>query len=69
MVPAPEPRPKGRSGDSYSSLVSWMPDSWTILMTSLVVSTRSTAGEPSGWRNSGRAASIFLAVQGMMAMW
>ena len=45
-----------------------MPDSLIMLMISWVVRTRSTSGLPSCW-NWGRAASIFLAVQGMMAMW
>ena len=60
--------PNGRSGDSFSSIWKRMPDSLIILMTSCVVSTRSTFGTPSR-RNSSRPASIFLAVQGMMAIW
>ena len=68
IVAAPVPMPKGRSGASPSSSVKRMPDSLIIMMTSWVVSTRSTSRTPSCW-NSGRAASIFLAVQGMMAMW
>lgn len=42
-------------------------DSLIMVMISWVVSTRSTSGLPSCW-NSSLAASIFLAVQGMMAM-
>ena len=72
MVPkitaAPVPMPKGISGDSPSSSANRMPDSLIIVMISWVVSTRSTSGFPS-CRNSGRLASIFFAVQGMMAMW
>ena len=67
ISPAPEPMPKGRSGDSFSSVVKRMPDSLIILITSCVVSTRSTLGLPKRL-NSGLAASIFLAVQGMIAM-
>ena len=68
MVAAPVPMPKGRSGDSPSSSAKRMPDSLIIMMISCVVSTRSTSGFPSCW-NSDRLASIFLAVQGMMAIW
>ena len=68
MVAAPVPMPKGRSGDSPSSSAKRMPDSLIIMMISCVVSTRSTSGFPSCW-SSGSLASIFLAVQGMMAMW
>ena len=68
ITAAPEPKPKGISGARPSSSRKRMPDSWIMVMTSWVVRTRSTSGRPS-WANSGRAASIFLAVQGMMAMW
>ncbi len=67
MVPAPVPMPKGISGDSPSSSAKRMPDSLIMLMISWVVSTRSTSGVPSV-QNSARAASIFLAVQGIMAI-
>ena len=67
ITAAPVPMPKGISGDSPSSSANRMPDSLIMVMISWVVSTRSTSGFPSCW-NSGRLASIFLAVQGMTAM-
>ena len=67
ITAAPEPKPKGISGARPSRSAKRMPDSWIMVMTSWVVSTRSTSGRPSR-ANSGRAASIFFAVQGMIAM-
>ena len=45
-----------------------MPDSFIMRISSCVVMTTSTFGAPSVW-NSPRAASNFLAVQGMTATW
>ena len=66
MVPAPDMLLKGRSTDSGCSSLKAMPDSRIMRMSSCVVITTSVLGSPSTL-NSGRAASYFLAVQGITA--
>ena len=68
ITPAPETVAKGIFTASGSSSLNMMPDSLIMRISSCVVSTTSTIGSPS-LVNSGRAASNFLAVQGMMATW
>ena len=64
----------GLIGINDDSMTRWLGYWWQwrrrrrIILFRGEVSTRSTSGRPS-WTNSGRAASIFLAVQGMMAIW
>lgn len=65
MTPAPVLKPKGMSRDSGSRFRKSSPADSIKRASSWVVSTKSTSGRPST-ANSGRLASIFLAVQGMM---
>ena len=65
MTPAPVLKPMGISNDAGSSTLKSMPLSRTIWINSCVVSTQSISGLPFT-AISGRLASNFLAVQGMM---
>jgi hypothetical protein len=65
MMPAPLTFPKNASTGTGLIVNGSMCLSANMAMTSVVVITRSTSGMPSV-RNSGRAASYFLALQGMM---
>ena len=66
ITAAPVPLPRGLSKGISSRTAGLICSPRNIRTISRVVSTTSTSGSPQASRMVGRAASLFLAVQGMM---